>query len=90
MVDRLNKTRQRRLSCDNDFKDLLAPIFRDGKKIYPKINIQEIKRNAQENLNQFHSGIKRFVNPHQFPVGLEKSLFELKTDLIRKTKETIV
>jgi nicotinate phosphoribosyltransferase len=30
----------------------------------------------------FHSGIKRFLNPHQYPVGLESRLHELKTKLI--------
>lgn len=90
MVDPFDMTRQKRILADYEFKDLLVPVFRKGKRVYPKVTIEETKKNAQENLNWFHSGIKRFVNPHQFPVGLEKSLYALKTDLILKTREVSV
>ena len=33
------------------------------------------------------AGVKRFVNPHTYPVGLEKSLHQLKTELIIKLRE---
>jgi nicotinate phosphoribosyltransferase len=33
-----------------------------------------------------HSGIRRFVNPHQYPVGLEAKLFEVKSHLISKAR----
>jgi nicotinate phosphoribosyltransferase len=26
--------------------------------------------------------VKRFVNPHQFPVGLERRLYDLRTQLV--------
>jgi hypothetical protein len=29
-----------------------------------------------------HAGIKRLVNPHRYPVGLEQRLHELKTALV--------
>jgi nicotinate phosphoribosyltransferase len=29
-----------------------------------------------------HAGVKRFMNPHQFPVGLERHLHELRADLV--------
>jgi nicotinate phosphoribosyltransferase len=89
MVDPFDMTRQKRISADYQFKDLLVPVFRKGKRVYPMVTIEETKKNAQESLDWFHSGIKRFVNPHQFPVGLEKSLFALKTELILKTREVV-
>lgn len=87
MVDPFDMTRQKRILADYDFKDLLVPVFRKGKRVYPNVTIEQTKKNAQLNLDWFHAGIKRFVNPHQFPVGLEKSLYALKTDLILKTRE---
>jgi nicotinate phosphoribosyltransferase len=87
MVDPFDMTRQKRILADYDFKDLLVPVFRKGKRVYPNVTIEQTKKNAQQNLDRFHAGIKRFVNPHQFPVGLEKSLYALKTDLILKTRE---
>ncbi len=87
MVDPFDMTRQKRILADYEFKDLLVPVFRKGKRVYPQVAIEEAKKNTQQNLALFHDGIKRFVNPHQFPVGLEKSLYALKTDLILKTRE---
>jgi nicotinate phosphoribosyltransferase len=88
LIDPLDMTRQKRIAANTAGKDLLVPVFRAGKKVYPAVDILSIKRSAQESLNQFHAGIKRFVNPHQYPVGLEKSLFALKTDLILQTRES--
>lgn len=87
MVDPFDMTRQKRLLADYEFRDLLVPVFREGKRVYPEVTIEEAKENARQNLEWFHSGVKRFVNPHQFPVGLEKSLYALKTDLILKARE---
>ncbi len=36
-----------------------------------------------------HGGIKRFLNPHQYPVGLELSLYDLKTELIFAAREKL-
>ena len=48
----------------------------------------DIRERAQKQLKMFHSGIKRMLNPHQYPVGLEKKLFELKNLLIAKARGT--
>ncbi len=90
MVDPLDMTRQKRISPEIEGEDLLVPVFKHGKKVYNAVPINEIKKRSQNSLKSFHAGIKRFVNPHQYPVGLEKSLFALKTDLILKTREVPV
>lgn len=87
MVDPIDMTRQKRIVAEDDFKDLLEPVFRKGKRVYPNVTIEQMKQNTECNLKCFHPGIKRFVNPHQFPVGLEKSLYALKAELILKTRE---
>ncbi len=87
MIDPLDTTRQKRIPQETVYQDLLVPIFRGGKKVYKVPTIEETKKNARENLLKFHSGIKRFVNPHQYPVGLEKSLHALKMKLILQARE---
>jgi len=82
MIDPLDITRRKHFSKEIKYTDLLVPIFRKGKKVYNSPNIHEIKETAKKSLEMFHSGIKRFVNPHQYPVGIEKSLFDFKTNLI--------
>ena len=90
MVDPQDMTRQKRIPGDTAFTDLLIPIFRRGRLIYDLPPLPKIKARAQEELQGFHAGIKRFVNPHQYPVGLEKSLYALKTDLILRSREVVV
>lgn len=90
MIDPLDMTRQKKISSNYSFTDLLVPIFRKGKCVYKIPSINEIRQTAQQNLARFHLGVKRFVNPHQYPVGIEKSLFALKTDLILQSREITV
>ena len=49
--------------------------------------METIRARLDLQLGAFHGGIKRFVNPHQYPVGLERSLHELKTRLILEARE---
>jgi nicotinate phosphoribosyltransferase len=79
-------TRRKTLSAGTAHEDLLVPIFRQGQLVYQSPPIDESRRRVQEQLAGFHSGIKRFVNPHQYPAGLEKRLHELKTKLILKAR----
>ena len=82
VVDPLDSTRRKHLAPGTAFEDLLVPIFQGGKRVYLAPPLVEIRRRAQSQLARFHAGVKRFVNPHQYPVGLELGLHELKTELI--------
>lgn len=86
IVDPLDLTRRKSFDKDIKYIDLLLPIFKEGKKVYNSPDIHTIRESTKKNLEMFYSGIKRFVNPHQYPVGLEKNLFNLKTDLILKLR----
>jgi nicotinate phosphoribosyltransferase len=48
--------------------------------------LEAIRTYAATQLARFHAGIKRFINPHQYPVGLEEGLHELKTGLVLKAR----
>ena len=89
IVDPFDATRQKVLSKDLLSRDLLVPIFRDGKKVYDLPSLRDIQKKAKEELSRFHSGIKRFYNPHQYPVGMEKSLYDIKVELIKKIRSEI-
>jgi nicotinate phosphoribosyltransferase len=65
-----------------DYKDLLIPVFRKGEKEYVFPGIKSLKNRVESEMNSIHKGIKRFENPHVFPVGLEESLLRKKMDLI--------
>lgn len=86
MVDPMDLTRQKRIPAETAFTDLLVPIFRGGSRVYESPDIHHMRERAAGELLKFHTGVKRFVNPHQYPVGLEKSLHKLKTDLVLKAR----
>jgi len=87
MIDPLDFTKRRRFDAEQPFSDLLVPIFRAGAQVYDVPDIHVARARVQEQLAGLHPGVKRFVNPHTYPVGLEKSLHELKTELILKLRE---
>jgi nicotinate phosphoribosyltransferase len=81
IVDPLDLTRRRTVAPDAPHEDLLVPVFRQGRCVYALPSIEEIRARRAAQLGRFHDGVKRFVNPHQYPVGLEERLYELKTRL---------
>jgi nicotinate phosphoribosyltransferase len=86
IVDPTDPTRRRVIERGTPSEDLLVPILRKGKPVGEMPKLADVRRRAQEQLAGFHAGIKRFVNPHQYPVGLEKGLHDLKTDLILRAR----
>jgi nicotinate phosphoribosyltransferase len=87
MIDPLDFTKRRRFSADQPYEDLLVSVFQAGKRVYTLPDIHAARERVQTQLAHLHPGVKRFVNPHTYPVGLEKDLHTLKTDLIIKLRE---
>lgn len=85
-VDPLDATRRRVIPEDATSEDLLVPILRRGQCVYRAPSLEESRRRVQQQLAQFHAGIKRFLNPHEYPVGLELGLHERKTQLILQAR----
>lgn len=86
LVDPLDPTRRKHLSADTAFEDLLVPVFQRGQLVYQAPTLAQIRDRTGSQLALFHPGIKRFVNPHQYPVGLELGLHDLKTDLVLRAR----
>ena len=82
IVDPLDATRRKHLPPETAFEDLLVPIFRAGKLVYQAPALVAVRARVQAQIGMFHAGVKRFVNPHEYPVGLELGLHELKMKLI--------
>jgi nicotinate phosphoribosyltransferase len=82
IVDPLDMTRRKHFAPATTAEDLLVPVFRGGSRVYDVPPLEESRTRTREQLAAFHPTIKRLVNPHRYPVGLEFGLHELKTDLI--------
>jgi nicotinate phosphoribosyltransferase len=86
IVDPLDLTRRKEIAAGTPYEDLLVPVFRQGQRVYDPPPLKEARRRTAHQLDGFHPGIKRFVNPHRYPVGLELGLFEKKTRLILEAR----
>lgn len=88
IVDPADPTRRKQFRA-NDVagEDLLVPVLREGKQVYKLPDLDSIRARVREQLEKLHPGIKRFLNPHRYPAGLESSLYELKTRLLLQTKQ---
>lgn len=88
IVHPFDSTHQKVLLKSLDYYDLLVPIFREGKRLYELPALSEIKARVQNELSYFPDGVKRFFNPHVYPVGLEKSLYDLKIELVTNIRSS--
>src|SRR5207249_4577999 len=82
LVDPLDITRQKPIAAGTAHEDLLVPVQRAGRVVYQLPSIHASRQRTHDQLGQLHPGIKRFLNPLTYPVGLEKNLHDLRTNLI--------
>ena len=85
-VDPLDATRRKVMPAEATWADLLMPVFRAGRLVYDLPSIDGIRARRKSELDKLHSGMKRFLNPHEYPVGLEPRLHDLRTALIRRAR----
>ncbi len=89
LVDPLDATREKSIPPYLEGKDLLVPIFRNGSSVYAAPPIEQIRQKTFSELASFHSGVKRFLNPHQYVVGMEQKLYGRKVELIKKIRKKV-
>ncbi len=86
IVDPVDPLRRREIPAGTAGEDLLVPIFRRGRRVYAPPPLAEARARAGAQLARFHAGVKRFMNPHQFPVGLERRLHDLRAQLVLEAR----
>lgn len=88
-IDPFDPTHLQNFSPEMQYKDLLVPIVKQGKRVYKSPPLNEIREKTIRELSQFHPTTRRFLNPQPYFVGLEKSLYDLKLNLIHKTQRKV-
>ena len=87
IVDPADPTRRRAIDPEAQYEELLSPVYERGRRIYDLSTLEAAQQRTNNQLNGLHPTIKRLLNPHEYPVGLERSLHELKHRLIMQVKE---
>lgn len=63
-------------------RPLLKEIFNKGKLTYKLPNLNEIKENAQKQLDDLWDEYKRILNPEEYPVDLSQKCYDRKMKVI--------
>lgn len=63
-------------------RELLVPIFRDGKRVYDLPSIGAVRDYCAQQVSHLWNTVKRFENPHQYYVDLSQELWELKRNML--------
>ncbi|MBN1853198.1 MAG: nicotinate phosphoribosyltransferase, partial [Pirellulales bacterium] len=89
LVDSKDPTRQKKMSLDAPTRDLLIPVMRRGKILAKPESLDTIRSRAQTELKQLHPTIRRFMNPHEYPVGIDIGLHERREQMIFDTRQSL-
>lgn len=86
IVDPLDPNREKVMPAGASAEELLVPVFRAGRAVYRSPPLAAIRERTRASIAELHAGITRFINPHAFPVGLERRLHARKTALVRAAR----
>ena len=67
-------------------KPLQVPVFRNGELVYQLPALPEIQAYCREQVGTLWDSVKRFENPHNYYVDLSQKLFDIKEELLRRSR----
>ena len=70
-------------------KELLIPIFIEGKQVYELPGIEEIKSFCASQVDLLWDEVKRFENPHTYYVDLSQKLWDTKWRLLTQQNSIV-
>ena len=79
-------TWKRKIITDFTAKEMLLPIFQNGKKVYQSPDIKDIQSYCLRQVDLLWDEVKRFENPHRYYVDLSQKLWDIKHELLEKEK----
>ena len=69
---------------DYEAVELLAPVFKDGKRVYDLPTLEEARAYCARQVDALWDEVKRFENPHNYYVDLSPKLWQIKQDLLKE------
>ncbi len=68
-------------------RELLVQIYRNGKLVYKRPTMEEMRAYCAEQVDTLWEEVKRFDNPHKYTVDLSQKLYDIKQDLLNKNNK---
>ena len=75
-------TWKKKTLTDFTAKELLVPIFKNGKRVYDSPSVEQIRSYCLEQIDLQWDEVKRFENPHNYYVDLSEKLWTIKQQLL--------
>ena len=72
--------------CNFEARELLVPVFLNGKKVYQSPSLKDIQAYCKQQVNTLWDEIKRFDNPQTYYVDLSQKLWDIQQELLRKNR----
>ena len=72
--------------CNFEARELLVPVFLNGKKVYQSPALEDIQAYCKQQVNTLWDEIKRFDNPQTYYVDLSQKLWDIQQELLRKNR----
>lgn len=82
IVDPLDAQRRKRFSAGQDYTTLLRPLARAGKLQDVDLSARTASARRAQQLELLDDSIKRFMNPHGYPCGIERGLYRRRQKLV--------
>ena len=64
-------------------KEMQVPIFKDGKLVYDRPTLEEIRAYCAQQVDTLWDEVKRFDNPHSYYVDLSQKLWDIKYGMLK-------
>lgn len=71
---------------EEDFRDLLQPVFEQGAVVHRQPTLKEIRAAAQRELLRLDSRSRRLLNPQEYRMGLDRVVSDRKLRLIAEAR----
>ncbi len=77
-------TWKHKLVTDYVAKELQVTVYKNGKCVYEKPSLDEIKKYCSEQIDLLWEEVRRFENPHRYYVDLSEKLWNIKHNLLKE------
>lgn len=80
-------TWKRKILTNFTARELLVPIFKDGKQVYTLPDIHEIREHCKREISFLWDEVLRFENPHNYYVDLSQKLWDIKNVMLHEMRK---
>ncbi|PQO45782.1 nicotinate phosphoribosyltransferase [Blastopirellula marina] len=87
IIDPSDPLRRKKLKPELESETLLKPIFEQGELVYQSPPLAEMQARTQAEIARFHPSVRRLLNPHGYPVGIDQKLYRLREEMIHETRQ---